>query len=163
MPDVNEIDALRRAYLVDLDIHGDDRGIVVETYRRDWVPGSREMAQANRTDREAGCLVGMHHQLRQADYWYVLLGTALAAPRPALGEPDRHRHVPSRAGARRLPPGLYIPPGVAHRFWAVTDMTVTYLVDDYYNPDDELGVSGTIPRWRSPGSEPHRSCPAATR
>jgi dTDP-4-dehydrorhamnose 3,5-epimerase len=36
--------------------------------------------------------------------------------------------------------GLYIPPGVAHGFSATTDMILTYLVDNYYNQADELGV-----------------------
>jgi dTDP-4-dehydrorhamnose 3,5-epimerase len=37
--------------------------------------------------------------------------------------------------------GVWIPPGVAHGFAAVTDVTMTYLVDQYYNPADELGVA----------------------
>jgi dTDP-4-dehydrorhamnose 3,5-epimerase len=41
--------------------------------------------------------------------------------------------------------GVYIPPGVAHGFYALTDMTITYLVDHYYNPDDELGVAWDDP------------------
>ena len=41
--------------------------------------------------------------------------------------------------------GVYIPPGVAHGFAAVTDMTITYLVDGYYNPADELGVAWDDP------------------
>ena len=36
---------------------------------------------------------------------------------------------------------MYIPPGVAHGFSAVTDVVMTYLVDGYYNPADELGVA----------------------
>jgi dTDP-4-dehydrorhamnose 3,5-epimerase len=41
--------------------------------------------------------------------------------------------------------GVFIPPGVAHGFAALTDMTITYLVDSYYNADDELGVA-----WNDP-------------
>jgi dTDP-4-dehydrorhamnose 3,5-epimerase len=37
--------------------------------------------------------------------------------------------------------GLFIPPGVAHGFAALTDLLLWYLVDGYYNPDDELGVA----------------------
>jgi dTDP-4-dehydrorhamnose 3,5-epimerase len=40
---------------------------------------------------------------------------------------------------------VYIPPGVAHGFAARTDLTITYLVDGYYDPDDELGVRGDDP------------------
>jgi dTDP-4-dehydrorhamnose 3,5-epimerase len=34
---------------------------------------------------------------------------------------------------------------VAHGFAAVTNMVITYLVDGYYNPADELGVM-----WNDP-------------
>jgi dTDP-4-dehydrorhamnose 3,5-epimerase len=55
--------------------------------------------------------------------------------------------------------GVYIPPGVAHGFYALTDMTITYLVDHYYNPDDELGVAWDDPdlgvTW--PRSDPELS------
>ena len=44
--------------------------------------------------------------------------------------------------------GVFIPPGVAHGFAALTDMTITYLVDSYYNPADELGVA-----WNDPAVE----------
>ncbi len=40
---------------------------------------------------------------------------------------------------------MYIPPGIAHGFAALTDMTITYLVDGYYNPADELGVAWDDP------------------
>ena len=36
--------------------------------------------------------------------------------------------------------GIYIPPGVAHGFAALEDATLTYLVDNYYDGDDEFGV-----------------------
>ena len=41
--------------------------------------------------------------------------------------------------------GVFIPPGVAHGFAALADMTLTYLVDGYYNPADELGVAWDDP------------------
>jgi dTDP-4-dehydrorhamnose 3,5-epimerase len=34
---------------------------------------------------------------------------------------------------------------VAHGFAALTDMTITYLVDNYYDPADELGVAWDDP------------------
>jgi dTDP-4-dehydrorhamnose 3,5-epimerase len=38
-----------------------------------------------------------------------------------------------------------VPPGVAHGFLAVTDVLITYLVDHYYDPEDELGVAWDDP------------------
>jgi dTDP-4-dehydrorhamnose 3,5-epimerase len=37
---------------------------------------------------------------------------------------------------------------VAHGFASLTDVTLWYLVDGYYNPADELGVA-----WDDPGIE----------
>ncbi len=54
--------------------------------------------------------------------------------------------------------GVFIPPGVAHGFAALTDMTITYLVDGYYNPADELGWRGTIPPSTPTGASPTRCC-----
>jgi len=34
------------------------------------------MTQANRSEKQAGAIVGLHYHLHQADYWYVLRGTA---------------------------------------------------------------------------------------
>ncbi|HET6963392.1 MAG TPA: dTDP-4-dehydrorhamnose 3,5-epimerase family protein, partial [Acidimicrobiales bacterium] len=33
----------------------------------------------------------------------------------------------------------------AHGFASLTDLTITYLVDSYYNPEDELGVAWDDP------------------
>ena len=41
--------------------------------------------------------------------------------------------------------GVYIPPGVAHGFAALTDITITYQVDRYFDPADELGVAWDDP------------------
>ena len=45
----------------------------------------------------------------------------------------------------RLLVAVFIPPGVAHGFGALTDLTITYLVDQYYNAEDELGVAWDDP------------------
>jgi dTDP-4-dehydrorhamnose 3,5-epimerase len=41
--------------------------------------------------------------------------------------------------------GLFIPPGVAHGFAALTDVLLWYLVDGYYNESDELGLAWDDP------------------
>jgi dTDP-4-dehydrorhamnose 3,5-epimerase len=130
------------------DVHGDDRGIFIETYRRQWFPGGREMVQGNRANRQAGSLVGLHYHLHQADYWYVPMGTARVVLHDlrAGGPTDGATLTFELSGDNHH--GVYIPPGVAHGFAAVTDMTITYLVDGYYNAADELGL-----RWDDPAVE----------
>lgn len=142
MAEVRELDEIRGAFVVTPQIHGDDRGVFIETYRKEWLPqGAREMIQGNRADRSAGCLVGMHYHRLQSDYWYVPHGTALMALHDLRqGSPTDGASVTLELGPEHGHRGVYIPPGVAHGFWSVSDMTITYLVDGYYNPDDELGV-----------------------
>ena len=41
--------------------------------------------------------------------------------------------------------GVYIPPGVAHGFAALTDLLLCYLVDNYYDNTDELGLAWDDP------------------
>ena len=43
------------------------------------------------------------------------------------------------------PRGVFIPCGVAHGFYALTDATLTYIVDNYYDNSDELGVAWDDP------------------
>ena len=130
-------------YVVTPEVHGDERGFFVETYRREWIPnGSREMIQANRGDRQIGCIVGLHYHLHQADYWYIPFGVVRVVLHDLrFGSPTEGatQHTDLDGNQHR---GIYIPPGVAHGFSTLTDATITYLVDNYYNPADELGVAG---------------------
>jgi dTDP-4-dehydrorhamnose 3,5-epimerase len=126
-------------------VHRDARGLFVETYRREWIPNGREMVQSNRADRAAGCIVGLHYHLHQADYWYVPEGTARVVLHDLRvgSATDGATEVFDLGGPTHG--GVYIPPGVAHGFASITDMTITYLVDGYYNPADELGVAWDDP------------------
>jgi dTDP-4-dehydrorhamnose 3,5-epimerase len=117
----------------------------VETYRREWFPNGREMVQANRADRQAGTIVGLHYHLRQADYWYVPSGTARVVLHDLRegGPTDGATLALDLSGENHA--GVFIPPGVAHGFAALTDVVITYLVDGYYDPADELGVAWDDP------------------
>src|SRR5207248_7358161 len=145
MAKILESDVIIGVVLVEPDVHGDDRGRFMETYRRDWFPLGREMVQANRSDKEAGALVGLHYHLHQADYWYVPRGRALVVLHDLReGSPTEGATLSLEIGDEHEL-GVFIPPGVAHGFAALTDLTITYLVDQYYNPDDELGVAWDDP------------------
>jgi dTDP-4-dehydrorhamnose 3,5-epimerase len=147
---VSESTVIAGVHVVDPVVHGDERGFFVETYRREWFPHGLEMVQGNRGDRSAGALVGLHYHLHQADYWYVPEGLArvvlhdLRVGSPTDGATlalDLGRAADGSHDHR----GVFIPPGVAHGFAALTDMTITYLVDGYYNPTDELGLAWDDP------------------
>jgi dTDP-4-dehydrorhamnose 3,5-epimerase len=155
MATIKESEVVAGVYVVEPDVHGDERGFFVETYRRQWFPEGREMVQGNRGDRRAGAVVGLHYHLRQSDYWYVPRGLArvvlhdLRAASPTDGATlslELGKAPGDGPGTRPTDHlGVLIPPGVAHGFAALTDMTITYLVDRYYDPDDELGVAWDDP------------------
>src|SRR6476660_7565561 len=150
MPTINESDAIRGVWLVEPDAHGDERCRFQETYRRSWFPNGREMVQGNRSDKQAGSLVGLHYHLHQADYWYVPRGRARVVLHDLrIGSPTDGATLTLDLGEQAdgsfSHRGVHIPPGVAHGFAALTDMTITYLVDGYYNPADELGVAWDDP------------------
>jgi dTDP-4-dehydrorhamnose 3,5-epimerase len=134
-------------------VHGDARGLFVETYRHEWLPGTRPMVQSNRADRRAGAVVGLHYHLHQADYWYVPFGRARVGLHDLrTGSPTYGHSLVLDLGATSDGDhdhrGVYIPPGVAHGFSALSDLTITYLVDNYYDPADELGVAYDDPAIR---------------
>jgi dTDP-4-dehydrorhamnose 3,5-epimerase len=145
VPKITESAVIAGVYIVEPEFHGDARGRFIETYRRSWFPLGREMVQGNRSDKQAGAVVGLHYHLHQADYWLVPRGTArvvlhdlrIGSPTDGATEALEIGEADSR--------GVFIPPGVAHGFAALTDLTVTYMVDSYYNPEDELGVAWDDP------------------
>jgi dTDP-4-dehydrorhamnose 3,5-epimerase len=132
------------------EMHGDERGFFIETYRREWFPLGREMIQGNRGDRKSGSIVGLHYHLHQADYWYVPYGSCRVVLHDLRIGSSTHREtltidVGLQEDGTHSHKGIFIPPGVAHGFAALTDMTITYMVDNYYNSSDELGVAWDDP------------------
>jgi dTDP-4-dehydrorhamnose 3,5-epimerase len=131
--------------VVEPDVHGDERGRFVETYRRSWFPLGREMIQGNRTEKQAGAVVGLHYHLHQADYWYVLRGRARVVLHDLRVGSSTEGATLALDLEEEDDRGVFIPPGVAHGFASLTDLLMWYLVDGYYNPADELGVAWDDP------------------
>jgi dTDP-4-dehydrorhamnose 3,5-epimerase len=131
--------------IVEPKVWGDDRGFFVETFRQEWLGDAPAMVQANRADRRGDTLVGMHYHLHQADYWYVPTGEVLVALHDlrTSSPTDRVSLMFELGGGSHR--GVYIPPGVAHGFLTRSHATVTYLVDHYHDPADELGVAWDDP------------------
>lgn len=124
----------------------DERGRFVETFRTSWFPErSWDVVQTNRSDSVAGVLRGLHFHFEQVDYWYVPKGII------RVGLADVRVDSPTFRTSQTIeigdddPIGVFIPPGVAHGFLALTDATLTYLVDNFYDGDDELGIA-----WNDP-------------
>ena len=145
VPNIVSSEVIADVVVIEPEAHGDQRGRFVETYRRSWFELGREMVQANRSEKQAGAVVGLHYHLHQADYWYVLRGTARVVLHDLrVGSPtDGATEVLELDGDTDR--GLFIPPGVAHGFASLTDILLWYLVDGYYNPADELGLAWDDP------------------
>ena len=128
--------------VIDIDVHADERGALSEVYRRSWIHGGGEGVQANVSRSRAGVLRGLHWHRRQRDYWCFLEGRAFAAFVDLRAGSPTQRGVMTLeidSGDRNV--GIAVPPGVAHGFLASSDVTLLYLVDEYFTGDDEFGLA----------------------
>jgi dTDP-4-dehydrorhamnose 3,5-epimerase len=132
--------------LVVLDVHEDPRGSLSEIFRREWLPEAEDMVQVNLSRSEPNVLRGLHFHRRQADYWCFVSGTAFVGLFDLREvSPTRGSKAEIRIDADRDRIGLYVPPGVAHGFCALSEVRLLYLVDAYYTGEDEHGLA-----WNDP-------------
>jgi dTDP-4-dehydrorhamnose 3,5-epimerase len=147
--------------IANLRVFGDERGQFMEIFRQEWFPQvSWAKLQSNRSNSKANVLRGLHYHFRQVDYWYVPFGRIRA------GLVDLRPHSPTYLAVQTVEMGeennigLYIPIGVAHGFYALTDCTLNYFVNNYYDNSDEFGVAWNEPSfgldWGNTG-EPYLS------
>lgn len=130
----------------ELEAHPDERGSFTETFRQDWLPaGARPMLQSNLSRSSAGVLRGMHFHRQQSDWWVVLEGSAFIAlyDLRSPGSPEPRSTFSVEAPGTFL--GIFIPPGVAHGFLAITAVTLQYLVDAAFDGSDEFGFAWDDP------------------
>lgn len=135
------------ALLLHPKVYEDPRGSFLEIFREDAL--GVEFVQGNHSRSVQGALRGLHWHKNQSDAWYVINGHAqamladLRAPseRPAVASVDLMADQPAV---------LYIPPGVAHGFLAVTDLDLIYWVTAYYDASDEFGVAWDDPTIAAP-------------
>ena len=153
----SEPTGLDGAVVVPLEWRADDRGAFTELFRGSWMPEAPPMVQANLSRSKAGVLRGMHFHRQQADFWALLSGkqfVALYDLRPGSTTNGQKAEL-WMDGSEQLR-GLYVPPGVAHGFYAETEVELLYLVDHYYTGDDEHGFIWNDPdagiNW--PNSDP---------
>lgn len=144
---IEESKLISGVYVAHLRAFGDARGRFMETFRKEWFPQrSWEIMQSNRSDSQAGVLRGLHYHHEQVDYWYVLRGrirVGLADLRPSS---PSYLFTQTMEMGEESDQGLFIPIGVAHGFVTLSDATLTYIVDNYYNGGrDEFGVA-----WNDP-------------
>ena len=97
------------------------------------------------SESQQGVLRGLHYHHRQVDYWHCGMGAL------RVGLLDLRCSSPTRGQGQVIEldqgrlRGVFIPAGVAHGFYAVTDAMLFYLVDSYYDGTDEWGVAWDDP------------------
>ncbi|MGM0588532.1 MAG: dTDP-4-dehydrorhamnose 3,5-epimerase [Bacteroidota bacterium] len=137
--------------LIKPDVHGDDRGFFLETYRKNLFQDhgiDTEFVQDNCSYSHQGALRGLHYQIEQpqAKLVMVLKGTVLdVAVDIRRNSPTFGEHVAFELSGENKH-FLYIPVGFAHGFAVLEDDTYfQYKCSDYYNPQGERGI-----RWNDP-------------
>lgn len=124
----------------------DERGIFSEIFRQQWFPQvSWERLQSNCSVSKANVLRGLHYHFHQVDYWYVPQGRIRAGLLDLRPNSPTYKAVQTIEMGEENNIGLFIPVGVAHGFYAITDCTLIYYVNNYYDSKDEFGVA-----WNDP-------------
>jgi dTDP-4-dehydrorhamnose 3,5-epimerase len=137
--------------LLEPEVHGDDRGFLVETFRADeWAEAGidTEFVQENHSRSVRNTLRGIHFQTSpgQAKLVRCVRGTIwdvavdLRRDSPTLGQwegqeisDENHRAV-------------WIPVGFGHGFCVLSDLAdVTYQLSSYFDPTTEAGIAWDDP------------------
>lgn len=129
----------------------DKRGFFLETYHQAKLAelGIRHsFIQDNHSCSTRGTLRGLHYQLQhpQAKLCWVVEGEALdIAVDIRMGSPNFGKWASVRLSAIERNQ-IYIPPGYAHGFLALTDtVQFLYKCSDFYDPSDEHGILWSDP------------------
>jgi dTDP-4-dehydrorhamnose 3,5-epimerase len=137
--------------LIKPDVHGDDRGFFLETYRKKAFREQgidTEFVQDNCSFSHRGALRGLHYQIEQpqAKLVMVLKGKVVdVAVDIRKGSPTYGQHVAVELSGENKHL-LYIPVGFAHGFAVLEDDTYfQYKCSDYYFPQGERGI-----HWQDP-------------
>jgi dTDP-4-dehydrorhamnose 3,5-epimerase len=137
--------------LVEPQVHGDERGFMVETFRRDaWAElgVDAEFVQHNHSRSSRRTLRGIHFQIEPGQAKLVrcargeILDIAVDLRRgsPTYGQWEAHLLDDRRHRQ------LYVPVGFGHGFAVRSEVAdVTYLVSSLYDPATEAGIAWDDP------------------
>ena len=130
-------------------LHGDERGYFVETFRADklekFLGYKIDFCQDNESKSSRGVLRGLHYQLypaAQTKLVRVISGRVLdVAVDIRKNSPTFGHHVAVELSGENKKQ-LLVPRGFAHGFVVLEDDTVfAYKVDNYYSPENDRGIA----------------------
>jgi len=135
--------------IVEPQVHGDERGYFVETFREDkledFVGYKINFCQDNESKSSKGVLRGLHYQLAphaQTKLVRVIQGSVLdVAVDIRKGSPTFGNYVAIELTSENKKQ-LLVPRGFAHGFVVLEDDTIfAYKVDNYYSPECDRGIA----------------------
>jgi dTDP-4-dehydrorhamnose 3,5-epimerase len=137
--------------LVEPQVHGDERGFMVESYSRDaWAAlgVDAEFVQHNHSRSARGTLRGIHFQTEPGQAKLVrcargeILDVAVDLRRGSPTYGQWEAHLLDDVKHRQL----FVPIGFGHGFAVLSDVAdVTYLVSSLYDPATEAGIAWDDP------------------
>lgn len=146
MPIIEESKIIPGVYFVHLRSFQDDRGRFSEIFRKEWFPQRKwDVYQSNRSESLPNVIRGLHYHHHQVDYWHVVQGSIKAGLVDLRSSSATFGNSVSLVLNSDDNIGLFIPVGVAHGFLSITQATLIYIVDSYYDGNDEFGVA-----WNDP-------------
>ena len=135
--------------IIEPQVHGDNRGYFVETFRADkleeFLGYKINFCQDNESKSSKGVLRGLHYQLApaaQTKLVRVIQGSVLdVAVDIRKDSPTFGKHVAVELTSENKRQ-LLVPRGFAHGFVVLEDNTTfAYKVDNYYSPQNDRGIA----------------------
>jgi len=135
--------------IIEPQVHGDERGYFVETFREDkleeFLGYKIDFCQDNESKSSKGVLRGLHYQLApyaQTKLVRVIQGRVLdVAVDIRKNSPTFGEHIALELSDKNKRQ-LLIPRGFAHAFVVLEENTIfTYKVDNYYSPTSDRGIA----------------------
>jgi dTDP-4-dehydrorhamnose 3,5-epimerase len=144
---------IKDVIIIEPQVHSDDRGYFVETFRQDKLEAflgfKVGFIQDNESKSGKGVLRGLHYQLApaaQTKLVRVIQGSVLdVALDIRKGSPTYGQYVAVELTAENKKQ-LFVPRGFAHGFVVLEENTVfAYKVDNYYSPSNDRGIAFNDP------------------
>ena len=126
--------------IINLKQHKDERGAFSEIFRAKWFSKyDNSKIQINHSFSKRGVLRGLHYHYWQYDYWYVVNGLLQVGLMDLRKDSDTFKQ--SMTFELDNTQRLFIPSGIAHGFFALKNTHLIYVVNNYYDPNDDLNLN----------------------